>query len=176
MKYLLCTIIVGLLFITSCDKKNKPIRYRYPEDIEDYDATPTERIANRWWILDSVSLNGMDYTDTVYNKVGEYKLYLSTTEDESNGQTVKLGSLFTSIPILVSNDPFTYITWAISANLHLNFNTGPFKQDINTFTPLLCLPLVENYSKWQIMYLKSSGFKLLLSKTDTTIINYFKLQ
>ena len=176
MKNIFFSLFLGFIFITSCDKKNKPIRVHYPEDTQDYDATPSERISNKWWVLDSVSLNGIDYTDTVFNTVGEYKLFLSTTEDSQSGVTVKFGNLFTSIPLLESNDNYMLITWAIADKLYMNFSTGPIKQGMNTFAPMLFPPRYENYSKWNILYLTPNNFKLLLSKNDTTIVNYFKLQ
>ena len=176
MRYIPIMLFVCLAFITSCDKKNKQWRVHYPEDTQEYDATPIERISNRWWVLDSVSVNGIDYTDTVYNTVGEFGLFFSTKEDSQSGVTVTFGQIYSSIPILENNNNYLLITWAIADKLYMNFSTGPIKKGMNTFVPMLFPPRYENYSKWNILYLTPNSFKLLLNKSDTTIINYYKLQ
>ena len=74
MKYTLLLACLIILFTSSCKKWQK----QYPEDTEKTKLTPAERITGKLWKLSKVTLNGFDYTDSVKNKIGNFKFQLST--------------------------------------------------------------------------------------------------
>ena len=166
-----------VVIVLSCCKKEKPLRIRYPEDTQDYDATPVERIANKWWVLDSVSVNGVDYTDTVYNLVGNYSIHLSSYRDGPN----YLGHLRTDSALLTEpNYGLFALYWLLGEDLTVwrGMQSGLFKPNIFSYTSILYYPnsISYDYRIWKIHTITSNMLKVSLTRNDTTIINYFKKQ
>ena len=96
MKAIYYLAFITLLLCTNCCKK-KEYQKRYPEDTEDTYDTPMTRIANHWWTLKNVTFNGKDYTDTVRNTLGEYKMYLSEQLESTLQGKLKYVTLLTDI-------------------------------------------------------------------------------
>lgn len=80
MKKLLLLSIIALLTLSSCKKW----QHKYPEDPERTKLTPEERLTGKTWTLTKATLNGVDYTDTILNKIGKLEINLSTVEENSN--------------------------------------------------------------------------------------------
>lgn len=76
MKRAILIPIFLLLLFSSCKKwQNK-----YPEDTEKTKVTPIDRLTGKWWTLQSASVNGIDYMDTVKQQFGKYEIYFSNKE------------------------------------------------------------------------------------------------
>ncbi len=167
---LIALLATSVLFITCCKKKQLSVRY--PEDTEDTFLTPPERLCNKWWILDSVSLNGMDYTDTLDLYIGEYKFYVYSEEITYNNFSTKYRNG------IINTDKFTpqvgFKTFFINPFKTLSFhpNSQPFQTDtIISYAPYLYHPYTGG---WDILQLSEINLKIILQHKDTTIINYYK--
>jgi hypothetical protein len=167
---LIALLATSVLFITCCKKKQLSVRY--PEDTEDTYLTPPERLCNKWWILDSVSLNGMDYTDTLDLYIGEYKFYINSEEIEYHNTTIKyrIGKIETDkwapeIGIMAFFDePYQKINFSPA--------TTPFQTDtVISYAPYLYHPYT---SLWEIRKLTKDQIKIQIQHKDTTIINDYK--
>lgn len=83
MKNLLLLLAFTTMIVTlSCKKW----QHQYPEDTEQTKLTPTERLVGKWWTLSKATLNGKDYTDSVKNKIGNFKFNLETAGQYSLGK------------------------------------------------------------------------------------------
>lgn len=170
-------LLFGLLFcssifITCCKKKQYAVRY--PEDPEYTYLTPPERLCDKWWILDSVSLNGMDYTDTVDLYIGDYKFFIDSKEFDINGFSSNYRNG------VVETDKFypqvgfiTFFEGTYSA-LQFHLNVQPFMSDtVISFAPYLYHPYT---SIWKILKLSESSLKITIQHKDTILINYYKMK
>ncbi len=83
MKRILILLTLAITTCSSCKKW----QHKYPEDTERTKLTPTERIINKWWVLDAVTLNGINYMDSVTNKIGKMRVYL--TDDKADINNLK---------------------------------------------------------------------------------------
>jgi hypothetical protein len=70
MKKILFIALLALLGTSSCKKW----QHKYPEDTERTKLTPTERLINKTWTLSKTTINGVDISDTVYNRIGKYSV------------------------------------------------------------------------------------------------------
>lgn len=75
--------ILILLALTSCTKW----QHQYPEDTERSKLTPMERLAGKTWTLQQVTLNGMDYTDSVFNQIGKFQINFGMSKISSMSNT-----------------------------------------------------------------------------------------
>lgn len=165
-----CAIFSAVIFITCCKKKEYAVRY--PEDTEYTYISPPKRLCDKWWILDSISLNGKDYTDTVNFHVGEYSFFIKNEEIKISGTSlVKYkGSILTdkyfmpsSIDIFFSS-PYT--------GFSIYPSDTPYKSDtVITYAPCLYHPYTGG---WYITKLSNNILKINYTYKDTMIINYFK--
>lgn len=63
-----------VMMLSSCNRW----QHQYPEDTERTKLTPLERLSNKWWSLETVTINGSDITDSMKNVLGYYRMYLSS--------------------------------------------------------------------------------------------------
>ncbi len=167
---ILIAFLILLSTITSCKKKELSVRY--PEDTEDTYLTPPERLCNKWWILDSVSLNGMDYTDTLDLYIGEYKFYIESKElkSQSFNAYYRNGKILTEKNLSQLNIKF-YFSTSYEAIAFYSEST-PFQSDtVISFAPYFYHPYTSN---WEVRKLSNEQLKIKIQHKDTTIINYFK--
>ena len=168
MKKLLVFMVAIFCTFSCCKKKYEK---RYPEDTENTYATPTERLCNKWWVLDSASLNGINYTDTILNNCGGYALYINNEEQNESGFKFR----YSTISILTPNKGFSvlFLTNSDFTSFAYSDADGIFhhKDTVYSYVPFLFKP----YSAvWEIRKLSNSMLKLQYSNTDTLLINYYK--
>jgi hypothetical protein len=84
MKNLLFILLAILLTTASCKKW----QHEFPEDGERTKKTPKERICDKWWVLSQVTLNGQDYTDSVYQQFGKYKVFFTSNLSHTTNNDV----------------------------------------------------------------------------------------
>ncbi len=90
MKRILLLSTVALFVLCGCKKW----QHQYPEDSGRTKKTPFERLAGKsgkWWTLQNATVNGVDYTDSVYQQLGVYKIYFGTEESNLANFTLYKG-------------------------------------------------------------------------------------
>jgi len=90
MKRILLLSTVALFVLCGCKKW----QHQFPEDSGRTKKTPFERLAGKsgkWWTLQNATVNGIDYTDSVYQKMGIYKIYFSVEESNVSNFTLYKG-------------------------------------------------------------------------------------
>lgn len=166
-KLLLACIII--LLASSCKKW----QYKYPEDTDRTKDSPTERLTNKWWTLESVTLNGVDYTDTIKNQFGIYQIYFSQ-ESYNQGFNEVFEKFYGTIK--TDFEPEVVSIWGFATLQELAL--GPLGgNNSNKISLVPCyLKTGSFYLKYEILKLSSNELKFSIKniKNDTTIINYFK--
>lgn len=153
MKSLL--ILLALAIITCCSCKKW--QHKYPEDTERTKLTPEERLTGKTWILTKATLNGIDYTDTVLNKIGKLEINLSTVEEDMNyNKGYAEDNVWGAFGIL----------WSIR-------NT---EQDIVLFRTAGSAPFYDIPCVAYINYLDNSGFRKYTHQIMKLTQNEFKIQ
>jgi hypothetical protein len=163
-------LIIGL---SSCKKW----QHQYPEDTERTKLTPTERLINKTWKLQKTTINGIDISDTVRNRIGEYTMEFSTRKENGLGTYIYLGGVTTTVEgdILTvwkfSDDEGT-VGWGrhsssepdIDGFVYLYLNQYRYPNKLNGTSKILKLSETE--------------FKFQISNTnqDTILINTFYKQ
>jgi hypothetical protein len=170
MKNIILIVLLILLgSITSCKKWQK----QYPEDTERTKDTPTERLSNKWWTLQNASINGKDYTDSVYQHFGKFKIYFGSTLYQTSLQgndryygliNTELETSFTTIWTIVDNETVIGIT--------------PFQgTNSNAISIVPCFLSHSSFTIWSYSILKLSNneFKISIKSNtnDSTVINNF---
>ncbi len=170
------TILIVLLIllgtITSCNKWQK----QYPEDTERTKLTPEERIANKWWNLDSVYINGTNITNDIFDSISFYKMYFDTkrvtTQGSPNGHTIGNNS-FDKIPY---SQRFFWGLLTNQDSIQISLDGYPY---LNLQIPSYC----SGSSNWGVLKLSQVEMKLVrkyqysinnLSK-DSIVTNYFSI-
>ena len=170
MKKLLFLSFIAILALSNCKKW----QHKYPEDTERTKLTPEERLTGKTWTLNKSTLNGIDYTDTVLNKIGKLEVYLSTNEETGN---LKQGAAEDNV-------------WGGFGILWIFRNN---ENDLEIFRTAASAPFYDIPSVFYINYLDNSGFgkythqilKLTTSDfkiqcttiaQDSTYINYFQVK
>jgi hypothetical protein len=88
--YSVLFLIIGL---SSCKKW----QHQYPEDTERTKLTPTERLINKTWKLQKTTINGIDISDTVRSRIGDYTMEFSTRKENGLGTYIYLGGVTTTV-------------------------------------------------------------------------------
>jgi hypothetical protein len=166
------TLLILIIFLCSCLGCKQKYEKRYPEDTSNSLETPEERVRNKWWVLDSVSMNGIDYTDSVHDKIGNLSMYLGESvysRPYFKGQAESdLESAFGIIwafttsrdQIGIYRDPVTP-PFFLPLSLYINFSDTNFTKQAAT-----------------VLKLSTSEFKICIKSNDNNIviINKFKRQ
>ncbi len=166
------TILIALLIllgtITSCNKWQK----QYPEDTERTKDTPTERLTNKWWTLQSVTLNGKDYTDSVYQLFGKYQIYFS-----SNIRSIFNGIETFNSYVKTEIETPVQAVWRFTNN-EMSFISAP--ENGNNSLKISIVPCYIRYVsfstfEFNILKLSLNELKIKITNTnnDSTIINNF---
>jgi len=111
MKNVLLLACLITLFTSSCKKW----QHQYPEDEVKTKLSPTERLVGKWWRLNKATLNGIDYTDSVYNLIGEYKFYLT----DQNNTITDNGKLGTSVSTAEGSYSIFWLYYNNESDLYL---------------------------------------------------------
>ena len=163
MKKLLLLSIIALLALSSCNKW----QHKYPEDPERTKLTPAERLTGKHWKLIKTTFNGIDYTDSVKNTIGDYEIYFSLQEDHDQ----PVGGLTTDIEGGIG------IIWSFYFNqTMLGIQRMMGKNTDYPFVP--CFEHVLQYERaYGILQLSENVLKIKFTNSakDTTIINEFIL-
>lgn len=164
-----CAIFLFIILITIGCKK---WQHQYPEDLSKTKITATERLTNKWWILQSTYVNEMDYTDSVFQIFGKYQIYfsrniLSVHKDEETFA----GSIKTDTQL-----PFSAI-WKFrsrESNIIIGPENGNYSDTISIVPGYLSH---WSYALWEFKILKLGATEFKISITtknnDSTIINTF---
>lgn len=163
--FLLCFTLT----FTSCKKW----QHQYPEDTERTKDTPMERLTNKWWVLQKVTLNGQDFTDSVHNIHGVYKIYFSENlfATSTDGLEHFYGTISSDIgPAFVS-------VWTLHSK-ESNLAIGPLIAAAPiefAFIPGYLNNGSFNQFDYFILKLNASELKISINtlNNDTTINNYF---
>jgi len=150
MKRILLISLVALFVLSSCNKW----QHRYPEDTERTKDSPTKRLTNKWWTLESATVNGIDYTDSVKLKLGVFRIFFSTEyRIEFNGDKVFYGRVHTdSEPEFTSGwqfpDESSIIIGAMNSSHEFNQVVVP------------CFIVTQDNDHHTILKLSQSEFKI----------------
>lgn len=165
MKRFIPFAICMLICLSACKKW----QHQYPEDSEKTKLTPTERLTNKWWTLQSTSVNGVDYTDSVHTIFGEYRIYFTQNLFDITNVELYYGWVSSNL-----QPKFTSI-W--------NFNNGEADLGIgplNGSDPIKddFLPCYMNNSfmmQYKIEKLLNNELKISVQSKnkDTIVVNYF---
>jgi hypothetical protein len=172
MRIYLCIVLIAICLFGACRKK-KEFGPRYPEDTDDTYLSAADRLCDKWWVLDSATINGVDYTDSVFNMLGELKFNVNSAihQDVNNPQyKYRMGTIST-----VS----TYGNLGIIVFLYENSNTIGIKPNVTIFnkdTFITCAPhFAYPYSAvWEIRKLSENEFKIQFLRGDSLFVNYYK--
>ena len=171
MKHFILLLLVALMVSTGCKKKYEK---RYPEDTENTYLTPAERLCDKWWVLDSVSLNGVDYTDSVAGIIGQCTFFVHTAEfDEIGiaGLKYRNGTVNTQNSISKLNFHF-YLENDLSLATFYPNNSVFNRDTILTLVPHFFRPYTAH---WDVRKLSATELKLQLQAGDTLLVNYYKI-
>ena len=163
MKRILILLTLAIITCSSCKKW----QHKYPEDTERTKLTPEERLTGKYWKLSKTTFNGMDYTDSVKNTIGDYEIYFSLQEDTDR----KTGRITTNIEGTFGTIwSFTLSDKSISISR---------MQGLDNNYPLVpCYYKIGGpYPLYSILQLSTSFFKIQYTnnENDTTITNEFTL-
>jgi hypothetical protein len=93
MKNLAYIIIIFSFTQLGCGPKSQTlVGHKFPEDTEATTKSSTERLIDKWWILNKVSINGIDLTDSVKKQIGECSFKL-TNQGFGNSGAYPPGSM-----------------------------------------------------------------------------------
>ena len=165
-------ILVLLVCLVGCVKKKKKLGPRYPEDTEDTYLSASTRLCNHWWVLDSASINNIDYTDSVFNILDGYKLciYSEVSQDINNPQykyrrgTVSTQSNYGNLGLIVVNSN-NFIPLNIYPSVTI-FNKDTFISPV----PYFCYPYTAS---WEIRKLSENELKIQFQRGDSLFVNYY---
>jgi len=169
MKHIIYLTLLTLLVLFSCCKKK--YEKRYPEDTESTYDSPEERLCDKWWVLDSVSVNGVNFTDSVHNMVGIYRFSISLNKIKSGIFEFRESLINIENPNVNFNVGFS--TDKEFSSLYFVDLDGFFhgKDTVFSFIPFFYKPQSAN---WDIRKLEQHNLKIQTSGNDTVLINYFK--
>ena len=145
-------LLLTTISFTGCNKW----QHRYPEDTERTKLTPPERLTNKWWTLQSASVNGVDYTDSVFQLFGKYQIYFSLDLENVtvNGLHIYTGTVHTD------NEPTFTSVWSFpdDASIGIGDLNGTFSNKQSVVPGYIHAPLL----KYTILKLSKSEFKISL--------------
>jgi hypothetical protein len=170
MKNVLLSVVMIILF-SNCSRW----QHQYPEDTERSKETPVQRLLDKKWVLQNVTLNGTDYTDSVFNQIGNFRIAFYDQSASS------------------PSDPYDYYYGSNHSDLEGPFGSVYMKPTSaderismlrSSNVPLVInVPVIYyitdqiNHSIWvkYILRLESTHFKISFSNQagDTTITNTF---
>ena len=171
MNRLLHIITLAIVNGSSCKKW----KHKYPEDPERTKDTPIKRLTGKWWILESATLHGVDYTDSVFQLYGKYQIYFNESlyETSINGNNSYYSEIHTDI------EPQFTVIWGFSKteeNIQIIPLNGTNSNKIS-IVPGYLTHSNFYYFYYTILKLTSTEFKISISSTnsDSTVINTFKV-
>ncbi len=168
MKKLLLLSIIALLAFSSCKKW----QHKYPEDPARTKNTPTERLTGKWWTLQSASVNGKDYTDSVYQIFGKYQIYFSSAilSTDFKGDKYYSGNVKTDL-----EPPFSAV-WRFTSNEEYITIASENGNNSNKNSVVPCY-IGGLYAPFTISKLTKDEFKIsVLWGNGFTIFNTFKIK
>lgn len=161
------------LCISACTKWQK----QYPEDSERTKETPTTRLTGKWWTLQSATLNGKDYTDSVYQMFGKYQIYFSKSIlSTTNYLNTYSGNIKTGL------EPAFTTRWRFENNeedVYIGAENGNGGNGNNSSKVSIvpCYLSEMGYQFWEFKVLKLTNSQLKIgihtSSNDSIITNNF---
>jgi hypothetical protein len=134
-------------------------------------------LCDKWWVLDKVTLNGQDYTDSIDQIFGEYKVFF--TNEKLPKQSATSQDIF-RCDLNITNQPKSNCGWKFPTID--KFLLGYTDMDSNITNRFSIIPAhLHQYSffpgEYIISKLTESEFKITISSRsgDSIVQNYFKL-
>lgn len=157
-------VLILLLFaigLVGCNKWE----HQYPEDTVRSKETPLKRLVDKWWILQNVTVDGKNYTDSVKNKIGDYKIIFKNEKAAQSGTKYVLGAIASS-----SIEPEILSYWRMSDNEE-SFGLSRFGgyPSIETYAMLYGI-LTHSF---KILQLEKNIFKIENIDSNKKITNTF---